>query len=282
LLLAKAVNCVWLPLADKDWSVGPHLPTEPAFLTLNKLTLIATSILPSFEAISMLQIIQPSTIISAPSSNANVWAHPTGLIAVPLPLVDIPNYMSEFSMAMRSIQVPLTFIAATIRPTHGPLSFSDASPPFSKIDCSTWLISILPELKRLLWINPLGTYCFPILTEREVFPSCAIRLSIYILSPGSVCPVPRLNFDNSIDCFHIIRLVAVINGGAHLGLTSEKWVGNYGRSHSFFLHFLELKLYSYFLANGLLALLQRFCWLSFFCIESLRFSLLKYRISLQF
>jgi hypothetical protein len=109
-LTSYSVDHVTSPLSYEDGLVRPDLFSEATLLTHVKLSFILTSILPSFYASSMLQVILPFSVVSSTCVDTSVDTFSTSFVSVPLPFVNVPYGMNKHSKPMCPIVSPLSFV----------------------------------------------------------------------------------------------------------------------------------------------------------------------------
>ena len=94
-----AVNFVVYPRAAIYTSIRPNINTFTVLLTFFILTLIGRRVLPSFSALSILQVINPHTFVFA-SIDVVVSSEPICFVKSPVSVEDVSVYVVEHSSAV--------------------------------------------------------------------------------------------------------------------------------------------------------------------------------------
>ena len=105
----QSVDLVLTPLSLVVRAVRPNIVSISMLLASQIRSSITSTFSPCLHTLSLLQVILPIAIVLGAFA-VYVYTFTVGLIAVPLPRVDVPADMSEFSVATCLPQIPVPII----------------------------------------------------------------------------------------------------------------------------------------------------------------------------
>jgi len=128
-----AMALVVEPLTVVRAAIGPDILTPALFLGHGVVTIKLGAFSPSFDAMSMLQVLFPHAFI-ARTFDRSIYTIAVSFVVEPIPIIYIAICVEKLPIATRLIELPITFVAGRVRPHHRAFAMAQATFPLALVD----------------------------------------------------------------------------------------------------------------------------------------------------